>query len=217
MRTINTALLLFAVALAAHRAPAQGTVLFNNRVPGIVITHVYLPSPASPSLVQIGNGPSDLPAGTTDWTGWVPVAGSGFSAQLFAAPGADIPVDSLVPAFPITSFRTGAAAGFLAGTTATLTAVAADAPVATIQVRVWDNQGGTITTWGMAVARPPGTEILGVFPPINLFEIGGFQTPPALLGLQSFNLIYNIPEPSMLGLCGLAALSFGFAGLMKRR
>jgi hypothetical protein len=66
---------------------AQGTVEFYNRVPTVVISHVYLPSSANPGIVQIGNGPYDFPPGTTDWTGWTPVSGAGFSAQLFAAPG----------------------------------------------------------------------------------------------------------------------------------
>src|SRR5215831_3186650 len=57
---------------------AQGTVIFHNRVVGTVVAHVYLPLPANPNFVQTGNGPSDFPSGTTDWTGWTPVSGAGF-------------------------------------------------------------------------------------------------------------------------------------------
>ena len=103
---------------------------------------------------------------------------------------------------PITSFRTGAFAGFVAGTIATLTGVPADALVATITMRVWDNQGGTLTTWPDAVtANGPWGEA----PLFNLNAIGGPRLgdiAPALVGLQSFN-ITTIPEPSTFALAGL--------------
>jgi hypothetical protein len=80
----------------AATAPAQGTVYFGNYWLGGA-SRVYLPSPAHPGLVQIGNGPSEKPPGTTDWTGWTLVSGAGFSAQLFGIGGANAPVDSLAP------------------------------------------------------------------------------------------------------------------------
>jgi hypothetical protein len=185
-------------------------VLFDNHVPATVITHVYLPLPASPGLVQVGNGTADYPASTTDWTGWTPVDGAGFSAQLFAAPRPGAPGDSLTPAFPVTNFRTGPAAGFVHPVTATLTGVPPDTPMATVQMRVWDNQGGTIADWSAALAQPPGTELVGVSPLINVGPIGSFTTTgPNLVGLQSFNLTY-IPEPSSLGLVALASFSLWF-------
>ncbi len=67
------------VLLAARSTLAQGEVYFNNRVVGGVVTHVYLPSPANPGLIQVGNGTADYPPGTVDWTGWTPVSGAGFS------------------------------------------------------------------------------------------------------------------------------------------
>jgi hypothetical protein len=157
---------------------AQGRVEFANRVVGVTISHVYLPSPTTPGVVQIGNGPSDFPAGATDWTGWTPVSGTGFSAQLFAASGADSPVDSLAPALPVTSFGSGAFAGFVAPVNATLAGVPAGTLVATIQMRVWDNKGGTISDWSAAIAQSPGTEILGVSAPINVGPILGPSPPP---------------------------------------
>jgi hypothetical protein len=192
----------------------QGTVLFNNRVVGGVITHVYLPLPGNPDLVQLGNGTADYPAGGTDWTGWTPVSGAGFSAQLFAAQGADVPVNSLAPALPVTTFRTGVAAGFVAGVFATLPGVPDSfVGTVTIQMRAWDNRGGTITDWATALAQPAGTELVGVSAP---FDLTGVFPPPIgpppmyLAGLQSFNLTY-IPEPSSLGLVGLSAFSLWFA------
>ena len=195
---------------------AQGTVIFDNRVSTVAISHVYLPSPTSPGVVQIGNGPSDYPAGTTDWTGWNPVSGNGFSAQLFAAPGANIPRESLVPGFPITTFRTGLTAGFVDDVTATLTGVPRLAAVATIQMRVWDNQGGTILDWTIANAQPPGTELMGMSARINVAAIGSDTAPPpALVGLQSFNLTYNVPEPSPFTLVSIGALWLWLAWFRK--
>ena len=203
MQTISLSLLLI---FGITSTLAQGTVIFNNHVTGTVISHVYLPSPATPGVVQLGNGPSDFPAGATDWTGWSPVSGDKFSAQLFAAPGADLPANSLAPAFPITTFRTGAFAGFVNSITATLSGVPLLAPVATIQMRVWDNKSGLITDWATALAQTPGTELLGTSATINVSPVGGLgAAPPALFGLQRFNLTYNVPKPSTFAFAGLGA------------
>jgi hypothetical protein len=195
---------------------AQGTVYFDNHLVGAVISHVYLPLPTNPGLVQIGNGTADYLPGTTDWTGWTPVSGGGFSAQLFAAPGANAPVASLAPAFPVTTFQTGPFAGFVSGVVATLTGVPYDyVPTVTFQMRVWDNRGGSVTDWVTALAQPAGTELVGVSAPLNLAGPFGFNTPPSLVGLQSFNLTYNVPEPSPLALVALASFSLWFVRWRK--
>jgi hypothetical protein len=190
---------------------AQGTVIFNNRLAGTIITHVYGADPANTSLYVSGYGANDFNGtgpGTTTWGGAL-LAGSGFSAQLWAAPttGTTIaPESSLQAATPITSFRTGTGAGWVAAATATLTGVAADAAVATIALRVWDNQGGTITSWDQAVTASAAH---GESPLFNLNAIGGQANPaPALVGLQSFNITGGspvIPEPSTFALAGLGA------------
>jgi hypothetical protein len=105
----------------------QGTVTFNNHVVGSVVTHIYAPLASNPCWTQQqGNGTADTPAGTTDWSGWTLLADSGFTAQLWAAPGLNQPESSLVPASPTTVMRTGAGAGYVAGITATLPNVAPD-------------------------------------------------------------------------------------------
>jgi hypothetical protein len=71
--------------------------------------------------------------------------------------------------------------------------------------------GGTITSWGAAMANPAiphGSSVL--FTPD--FALGlGAATPPNLVGLTSFNLV--VPEPGViaLGVLGLGAL------LLRRR
>ncbi len=208
-------LLVSGLILGGADALAQGTVVFNNRVLGVVVTHVYLPSAAHPGVVQIGNGPDDTPAGTTDWTGWSLVSGAGFSAQLFAANGAGVPADSLAPAFPITAFRTtDTGAGFIVGTTATLTGVPYFA-LATIQMRVWDNQGGIITSWEAAVAQPAGTELVGTSAPFKVLLNGPLQPDPSLMGLQSFSLYY-VPEPAPFALAGFGFLLWLICSTQRR-
>jgi hypothetical protein len=173
----------FALSCAAS-VLAQGTVLFNNHISGIVVSKVYLPNYSSP-VYQVGNGPNDTPPGTTDWTGWEAVSGSGFTAQLWAAEGYNQPESALQQATPTTIFRTGPAAGFVAPTMATLIGVRPGAS-ATITMRVWDNAGGTITSWDQALAA---NVTRGQSPLFGVGNIGGgIIQPAALAGLQSFAL-----------------------------
>lgn len=183
---------------------AQGTVIFNNRLTGTLITYVY-----EGGTTQVrGAGPSDVPAGTFDWTGYTRIAGAGYSAQLLAAPGADAPLSALIPALPVTTFRTGGAAGNVVATTATLSNVLPGAPVATLMMVAWDNKGGLYQNWDQAkVAWEAGLTRAGTSAPFNVLAIGGGDPPnpaPALTGLTSFN-IYLIPEPSTFALAGLGA------------
>lgn len=188
---------------------AQGTVLFNTRIANTFVQHVYAPNAANTGLVQTGNGTADFAAGTTDWTGWTGLQGTGFTAELWAANGANQPESSLQAATPTQTFRTTAAgAGFVLGTTATLTGVPLDAPVATLALRVWDNRGGTITSWAAAsaLALTDPTYALGESPLFNLNNIGGqVNQAPSLNGLVSFNIHTTVPEPSTFALAGLGA------------
>jgi hypothetical protein len=92
------------------------------------------------------------------------------------------------------------------GVTATLSGVALDASAASVEMVAWDNSSGNYPTW--AQAKPAwlaGTIAAGESGIFNLANIGGtFNTPPNLVGLQSFNL-YLVPEPSTFALAGLGA------------
>ena len=83
------------------------------------------------------------------------------------------------------------------------------------QMRVWNNQGGTITTWAQAEAAwLAGLTAAGVTPVVTSAPLGGTDTngntvnPANTTGWVSFN-IYFIPEPASFALFGLGA-----AGLM---
>ena len=84
---------------------AQGTVIFNNRLTGTIVTHVYGPEPSDPTIAIQGNTSLDSVPGSTVYNGTL-LAGTGFTAQLWAANGASQPVSSLLAASPTTTFRT---------------------------------------------------------------------------------------------------------------
>jgi len=181
---------------------AQGTVVFNNRVTGSIVTFVY----AGGTSQRAGNGTGDTPSGNTDWTGYTRVSGASFLSQLLAAPGAGAPESSLVPSSGTTTFRTGTAAGNVAGITATLSNIPKDAAAATLEMVAWDNSSGLYSTWAQASSAIANGLIMGgKSGAFTVNAIGGdFNTPPNLLALQSFN-IYSVPEPTTFALAGLGA------------
>jgi hypothetical protein len=199
-----------ALLVMTHAVLGQGTIRFDNNIPGVVVTHIY--EHEWKWYAWHGNGPQDFPPGTFDWK-LRPLEGPGYSAQLFAAPGpkSENTWSSLQPASPITTFRTGAEAGFLQPVIATLAGVPADAPIATLQLRVWDNRGGLVPTYLQAVfAGPDGNIIVGESEMFEVRNIGGvINPPPALVGLRSFNLSFAVPiapEPSVMSLLGAGGL-----------
>lgn len=184
---------------------AQGTIVFNNRVVGSVVAPIYAPNPADPSTQQTGNTANGFPVGTTVYGG-ATLAGTGFTAQLWGAPGANAALSSLVPAtgYSTAGFRTGAAAGlWTTSTDAAIIPGAAEGSVATLQVRAWDNSGGTMTTYAAAVAAGLAAGTSALF---NSQPLGGVSAPPNLVGLQSFSLV-AAPEPSTFALAGLGAVA----------
>ena len=211
----------FALTTAAS-VFAQGTIVFNNRIVGQVITHVYAPLATAPFFSQIGNGTSDLQPGATSWAGFSLIGNLGTAgiyqgattmAELLTFAGTGAPEASLVPQTPIGTFRTGAGAGWVQGAmTVTASNVAADAATATGEMVAWDNTLGIYPTWAQALpAWKSGLIAAGESGRFSPGSIGGTGTPPFLLGMQSFNL-YLVPEPSTFALAGL-----GLAALVAFR
>lgn len=183
MKRLKAALYCFFIFLATYGAKAQGTVNFNNRV-------------TSGSGAQ---GPVNAPI---YGFGQTLLAGTGFTVQLWGTGGITTDATTLQLAENgTTTFRTGAAAGYI--TALPNAAVIPNAPAgpgsrATLQLRAWDNHGGTITSWAAALAS--GYMTFGVSelftPPYDLG--GGSVLPPNLIGLTSFSFL--IPEPSTLAM-----------------
>src|SRR5437868_7364774 len=78
--------------------------------------------------------------------------GAGVWGQLVGAPGSNAPESSLLPANPISTFRTGAAAGQLVPFVATFNNIAPDAAFGSFEVVAWDNSSGLYPTWAQASA-----------------------------------------------------------------
>jgi hypothetical protein len=192
---------------------AQGTVVFNNRIGGT--SHVWFGGPFQAQ----GNAPTgDSTPGTIDYaalgcilvgTAGGPPASTTF-AQLLGAPGSGAAESSLLPGLPVTSFRTGAAAGNVAPSTATFANIPQDAAFGTFEMVAWDNSSGLYPTWTEAsVAWANSLIRAGRSAPFTLASIGGqVNTPPNIEpALQSFNMPV-VPEPTTIALVcsGAAAL-----------
>jgi len=193
---------------------AQGTVTFNNRIAGTGTTHVY-----SGPAARSGNTAGDVPAGSTTYgAGYTLIgtvggmAASSTFAQLLGAPGSAAAESSLLPSSsPPTTFRTGAAAGNVVGTTSTFANIPNDAAVASFEMVVWDNSSGLYPTWAQAsVAYANNLIVAGRSAEFSLNSIGGLvNTPPAIVssnpgeGIQTFAI--GVPEPTSFALAGLGA------------
>jgi hypothetical protein len=195
---------------------AQGTVTFDIRSATLTI-HVYAPLPGNPFFSQIGNGPNDIPPGTTQWAGFPLIGASGGAAttyaQLLGAPGYNVPESGLLPGLPVTTFRTGTAAGAMVPQTSTFNNIAPDAPEATLEMVTWDNSSGLYPTWTQAsFAWLNGLIAAGKTGTWNQDHLGGsINLPPHMINstdptqhAQSFNL-YFVPEPTTAALAGLGA------------
>ncbi|MBI4657721.1 MAG: immunoglobulin domain-containing protein [Verrucomicrobia bacterium] len=114
-----------------------GTVTFNNRVPGVVDVRA-----------ELRNG--------------TPVS-EGFTGQLFGGPEGG----SLLPLLPMTTFRTGAAAGYVNPVTVNVAGVKPGGR-ATLVMRVFN--GATFETSPVRLESNPFTLVLGggTLPPVNL-------------------------------------------------
>ena len=163
---------------------AQGTVNFNTRVIPDVDVKVF------------------------DVDGTTPLAGTGFTAQLFGGIQGTAE-SSLAALVPTTAFRTGAGAGYVVPPASPVPVPGVpENGTATLELRVWDNMGGTITSYAQAVTAG------GKYGTSNLFDVGplgGVLTTPA--NLKGLTFWPMIPEPSTiaLGILGAAAL------LLRRR
>jgi len=182
-----------AMACAYSAAFGQGQVVFNNRVTG---TQTTGPQAVVDAKVLNVGGINNL-------------IGTGFTIELWG--GSSEANLALVPN-STTTFRTSTTgAGYvLAGITVNVPGVAAG-ETAALQVRAWDNNGGTVTSWAAALASG---RAFGSSPTLTSFPLGGGTVqPPNLVGLQGFTLA--VPEPSTFAFAGLGLLGLVMARRKK--
>jgi hypothetical protein len=161
-------------------------IVFNNRVLETVIAPVYNADPCNPVLAKQGNPPTGMPQGAQTYVS-ARLSGPGYTAQLFGGP-ADAETKDLAPMYPTTTFRTADGAGFIVppATALTVPNVLPGQP-AKLQLRVWQNNGGTCTNWLQVQADL--TILRGESRPFICQQLGGsFIDPPNLIGLESFSL-----------------------------
>jgi hypothetical protein len=116
-----------------------------------------------------------------------PLSGAGFSAQLWAGSTPDPTLMSGLT--PITTFQSGAQAGNIVTVSVAQPFVPPGSTVS-LQVRVWDNKGGTISTYAAAVAD--GSTRFGTGAVVQVVVPAGTLTPPppSYLGLFGFSISF---------------------------
>jgi hypothetical protein len=170
-------ILTLALGMACVSAFAQGTLIFGN-----------------------ANAQVNAPIWQDAITTGTKLAGTAWIAQLWYGPAGS--VESALVANPTTAtFSTTAAqAGYFFGGARTIDTIPAGS-VAVLQVRVWNAAAGA--TWAAALANP--TAYTGVSGLINATLTVPPATPVNMVGLGSFAVVQNVPEPSSFALAGLGA------------
>jgi adhesin HecA-like repeat protein len=145
---MKTFFLILTLSASAVHSYSQGTIVYYNRVANSVVAPVYGPGTGGP-----GNTPTGFPAGTQTYSA-PGLAGTGYCAGLWAGPvGSTLEQLTFVPG-SLKTFRTGGFAGAIdnSGGVIAIPGVSEGSP-AVLQLRAWDNQGGTITTYDDALIR----------------------------------------------------------------
>lgn len=217
MKKILATCLLIAGAIAAAFAqgPTFGNIEWgNNFLSSGFRSVIYGPDPEDPTASHVGQSDFALetPTGTTVYNG-PRLSGSGYTFAFFAGPAGSS--SNLLTLYASTGFRTGstmlAPFGLVQGGTVTITNVVLG-DRASFQIRVWNNQGGTLNTWAAAEdAWLHGLTDAAVTPIVLSSPLGGALDSngnpvltPVDSGWVSFNTYY-IPEPASFALATLGA------------
>jgi len=206
-------LIALTLGLSAAAGYSQGQLNFNTQISGSYGAPIYGVNPANNTRQAQGQGTQNgaNPMGVVDYTGHPALTGSGFTAQLWGGLNAgslEVPVTLAGQTVP-TGTRGFSTLAFLAGhlsSGVTAQYNHAAGTILTLQVRAWDNRGGTITGWAQVLADntiPRGFSTTFQSPGLTVAP----TPPPATPGMTSFNL-FVVPEPSViaLGALGLGAL-----------
>lgn len=207
--TLALATLLFGSA-AVSSLLAQGHFQWGNNINNVVRSPIYGVDPANPSQPRMGNTASGFPAGTQTYGGPL-LAGTGFTMAIYLS---TFPTDMPATMSPIATdtFRTGPGAGFISSHEESDPNRPPGTAGVCYQLRAWDNQGGTITSWAQVMGAG-GTMACGVsdvYVFTSPLSVGPMGRPDTSL-VRSFQLTV-VPEPSLIALGIL-----GLGGLVLRR
>jgi hypothetical protein len=175
-RLLFLALTILAVSLGAS---AQGVVNFNNLINGSLRAPIYDIEPSDYTILKQGNSPTGLPAGLTIYNG-APLAGAGYTAELWGGPASA--QDYQLQPLARTVFRTGSTAGYVVAVPQVVVPTVAPGGQVRLQVRAWNNLGGTVSSWAAAYCnswRGSSTSFLITLPLSGVANLNG---------LMSFNL-----------------------------
>ncbi|MBL9168219.1 MAG: PEP-CTERM sorting domain-containing protein [Verrucomicrobiales bacterium] len=142
----------------------------------------------------------------------IKLEGAGFTAELWYAMGEGAAESSLtaVPGSQV-GFRTGSTAGLINGKSKLDIAGTYGGDKVTLQLRVWNNEGGSVTTWDKAFEKGLSNLFTHELSGVDASGSPKLGTGSIANGLGFF--VICVPEPSVvaLGLLGLGSV------LMARR
>ena len=198
MKTLYCTLALTLTALSTF---GQGSVLYQNTAGVTKEKYIY--------GIDLANPLSDQLGGTR-----AKCEGTGSFAQLFWGLSGAAEADLTAVDGSMVSFRTGTTAGLINGISKLPIQGILGGTRVTLQIRCWDNQGGTVTSWAQVLQND--TVARGKSLLVTNYELSGVDVDNAphvgtgnlaSAGLQSFGM-FVVPEPSViaLGAIGLGAL-----------
>jgi len=200
----KTLLIVSLMAGATSAVFGQGAIAWGNQAGGRF--PIYGPDPSNPSASLTGQSSVGNPTGSTVYGGPL-LQGTGFTFDVWA--GTTAQTEGSLVLIDETTFRTATAnvlpAGLVNGGTTTVPGVTAG-QTAHYEIRVWDNKGGTLTTWAAALL---GGTAMGESAILTSAPLGGSLTDGTPVSnpsttFTSFN-ISAVPEPTTFALAGLGA------------
>lgn len=194
--------LIFILGIATRMAATEGWLTYQNTEGVGKEKYIFGIDAAAPNYAQNGGVLSDYaPRAKCD--------GAGYWAELWYAQGSGLGEQVLkpVPGSRV-EFRTGTTAGLIKGIARLSIPGTCGGDHVTLQLRVWDNRGGTMQTWEDALTVNHGKSNL-----IADFVLSGLDANGTLVfgdgniskKLEYFGVV--IPEPSFNALIGIGALA----------